>query len=109
MLEQFKFTSPATGLPFEIIDENGKSFIEHAITQDKIPLLYDVERDMLMIPAWAFRHFDMISPTEAAKISGLSRQQICLLARNGTIRSIKTGPRSMLVLREDVIGYVEGN
>ena len=109
MFEDFTFTSPATGLPFKIIDDDNQSYIVHAITGDKIPLLYDPETDMLMIPSWAFKHFEMITPDEAAKITGFSRQYICSMARKGQIKSIKTGKRSMLVSKEDVIDYAEGN
>ena len=109
MFEDFTFTSPATGLPFKIIDEDDHSYIIHAITKDKIPLLYDPETDMLMIPSWAFMHIDMITPDEAAKITGFTRQYICAMARKGQIKSVKTGKRSMLVSKKDVIDYAERN
>lgn len=104
-----KFTSPATGLEFEIIDDDNTSYILHAITGDRIPLLFDVESNMLLIPAWALKHFELITTDEAASITGLSRQRVCELARTGKIDSIKVGNRLTLISRESAVNYAKGN
>ena len=104
-----KFTSPATGLEFEIIDDDSMSYIQHAITGDRIPLLFDTDSNMLMIPAWALKHFELITTDEAASITGLSRQRVCELSRTGKIDSIKVGNRLTLISKESAVNYAKRN
>lgn len=109
VLSQFKFTSPATGLEFTIDDRDGYSYIRHAITGDDIPILYDVEREMLMIPAYALKHIPLMTVSEAVKKTGLTRQHVNELARKGKFRSVKVGKRLTLIDSRSVESYVEGN
>lgn len=109
-MNKYTFTSPCTGLPFDLVDDdNGNSYITHAITGDKIPLLYDAERDLLCIPARYFKYIDLITPSHAAELTGLSRQRICQLARAGKVDAVQVGNRLTLVSRESVVRHVEGD
>ena len=108
-MNKYTFTSPCTGLPFDITDDNGESYITHAVTGDKIPVLYDVERDLLCIPARYLKYIDLITPAQASELTGLSRQRICQLARSGKVDAVQVGNRLTLVSRESVVKHVEGN
>ena len=109
-MNRYTFTSPCTGLPFDLIDDdNGTSYITHAVTGDKIPVFYDVERDLLCVPARYLKYIELITPSQAAELTGLSRQRICQLARSGKIDAVQVGNRMTLVSRESVVRHVEGD
>ena len=96
-MDEHVFTCPMTGLEFTIHDEGDESYIVHPITHQRIKLLYDVERDLLCIPAYAFKHMELVSLSKAVKEYGKAKQLLHHNFKKGNIKGVKIGSTTYLV------------
>ena len=95
-MNTYKFSSPGTGLEFEIHDDGDTSYIVHAITGERIPMRYNPDADILLIPGYALRHFELLTVKETTARFGVSKQAVHKAFSKGNIKGVKI--RSLLLI-----------
>lgn len=105
-MEQLVLTCPFTGLEFHAFFNGSDLICSHPIVHEQMRFKVDMLENSITVPLEYFKHFEMVSPVEAAGMLDITRQRMTQLMDDEIIPAVFIGGRK-LVKRDDVISYLE--
>lgn len=100
-MDSIKLTSPATGLPFELLfDSDGNAHIKHALNQCVVPVQFDGNNILISLDYMPLT--ELTDLASASKMTGVSRQAIRKAYDKGRIRGVMMCDGKVYVAVEDI-------
>ena len=85
-MKEIKLTCPFTGVEFTALEDvNGNIYAKHALTGEDIKLNWNCTIQRYNLPKSALKHYETITPVQAAKMLDVSKQRISQIVQEQII------------------------
>ena len=85
-MKEIRLTCPFTGVEFSALEDcSGNIYAKHTITSEDIKLNWNCTIKRYNIPKSAFKHYETVTPVQAAEILGVSKQRISQIVQEQII------------------------